>query len=700
MKTVFRPMLFIFLLMLLTASCNKQEIFLEDLISGVVEDETTEDSEDATIYTSLVCDFDLSTASAGDTIIINCIMDLNGQSINIPADVSIIFEGGDIINGTLNFGDGGIIDGRLLNHTLTITGSTPQIKDPTFNFDPTRWGIIEYEVTQEEAATNNLVINDLLIQAQALGATTFKIDKLDAYFYGNVRYQGGIEIPSNMNFKMTENTHLRQFVTASFRSLIYLHEVENINVSGGYLHGPRNIAGFDPYVGGGNLIVVSTGDNVTFENIHLSNSAQDGMNLESNGLAYQPYYIPSKNITVRGCTFDSNRRNNLSITDGMDYLIENCTFLNAGINMEHSDGLAPRFGIDLEPEVHDADNPWQRLERVVIRNCTESGSAQGGIVFADGDDYVFDGNTFETGVFMAGASNVKITNNNLKEGINIGIEPGWYGRLHNKNTIVSGNTITGKGDGKGVGISATNQDVKIFNNHIINCGVGIQLNSLKDSHVYNNTIESIGANDDGINAIFYLDNVLIENNAITVKDFLWYFDYVNADAPYKDFKFTVKNNTFTCTGDRFGFTSNTTGIDFIGNTINGGAASFGNCKNVLFKENTVTRNAVNFWLSGADLDNYKIINNNFSGPLVGTTTSTTLSDKNIEISNNKLKGKDWDEAVYISGYNGVIMKDNSGSSEKSPLIIYNGNNSVFTNNINTNVAAPLNRIQGSNNIIN
>ena len=170
---------------------------------------------------------------------------------------------------------------------------------------------------------------------------------------------------------------------------------ENIKVSGGNLHGNRNTPGFDiSYAAHGSrsLIIVKTGVNITFENINLVNSAQDGINIESMRHAYEADYIPSRNILITGCTFDSNRRNNLSITDGLDMVVENCIFLNAGIDMEHSKGIAPQFGIDLEPHIQDEDKPLQHLERVILRNNVERGSAKGSIVFADGDYYTFENN--------------------------------------------------------------------------------------------------------------------------------------------------------------------------------------------------------------------------------------------------------------------------------------------------------------------
>jgi len=45
------------------------------------------------------CDFSLSTATVGDTLIIDCVLDLQNQSVSLPSNVTLEFDKGDIING-------------------------------------------------------------------------------------------------------------------------------------------------------------------------------------------------------------------------------------------------------------------------------------------------------------------------------------------------------------------------------------------------------------------------------------------------------------------------------------------------------------------------------------------------------------------------------------------------------------------------
>ena len=191
MKATFKNLFLPVLVTMLVVSCNTEELFIEP-VTEVVEEDTdinaedtediVEDNEDVLIEP---CDFSLDNLEPNATILINCIMDLDGATISVPANVSILYEGGDIINGTLNFSDNTIISGELLNSTLTLSGSNPQLKDPVFNFIPPRWDIVEGEVPQDVANRNTLIINEILIKVKAMGASNFKLDKLDAYFYGD-----------------------------------------------------------------------------------------------------------------------------------------------------------------------------------------------------------------------------------------------------------------------------------------------------------------------------------------------------------------------------------------------------------------------------------------------------------------------------------------------------------------------------------
>lgn len=708
MKEIMKPMLFALLLTISLLSCNKEELFVEpvevveeDSADNTDTDTSPEDTATDETDTSLPCDFTLDNVEPNSTIIINCVLDLEGKTVNLPANVEINYEGGDIINGTLNFGDNGIIDGDILNSTLTVTGSNLHTKDPVFNFDPKRWGIVEGEVSQDVATTNSEILRSLIFRAKELGISTFKLDVINAYFYGDQYWVSPIELPSDFNLEMTDNTRLNVFLNSHYTSLIRIKEVKNVKVSGGILRGYRDKPGNDDINTTFDfLIAITSGENIVVENVHMSMATEDGLTVNSSRHAYEADYAPSKNVLVKGCTFDTNRRLNLSITDGQDIIVEDCTFLNAGIDTPYSTGTAPRYAIDIEPVGHGDDQPFQKVDRVIIRNNVETGSAAGGIVIADGDDILVTGNSFEKGVYMTGASNVSIVDNPYLSTVVIG-NIDVYSTARNKNTIVSGNTIKDSN----TGIQVTNQDVQIFDNEIINCGLGMQLYSLKDSRIYNNTITSIGKEGQGINAINYVDNVVIENNTIDVDNKAFFWNAVNSKPEEQGYTFTFKDNTVTSTN--IAIFQWTYGGQFIGNNINESGIRLDGVNNFTLDGNTIVSNNYYGLEIGQDAtDNLTIKNNrveclNPSAPqnaIYLKSNNSAGTNKNISITGNTTKTLEYFSGVYVSGYNGIEVSDNIGSSGQVALIYYRGDNSTFSNN-KTFDGAVKNDIVGSNNSI-
>jgi len=69
---------------------------------------------------------------AGETKTIDCLFNPKGKNVTLPAGVILAFDKGDIINGTLNFAEGGKIAGELLNSKLKIEGNAELI-NPEFN---------------------------------------------------------------------------------------------------------------------------------------------------------------------------------------------------------------------------------------------------------------------------------------------------------------------------------------------------------------------------------------------------------------------------------------------------------------------------------------------------------------------------------------------------------------------------------------
>ncbi len=676
-------------------SCSNENF--EDIVADDIEEEEVEEEEeeDTEIVADTPCDFDISAITANSTITIDCLLDLEGKTVNLPANVNFDFDGGDIFNGTLNF-TGGYIDGRLLNYQLGIEGDAV-LKEPIFNFKPSRWDIREGDVSKADAMHNKETLQKTVDLIKRMTGSTFKVGKMDAFFDSDDIWLPAVFLPSDFHFSMSDNTTMRVYpsTTKKFTTMLFrIYEEKNVTISGGQLIGSREI-NMGPPPSSGTIITITTGINVVVDNVHISLSSVSGLTVNSSKFAQDANYIPSRDVVIKNCTFDSNRRNNLSVTDAVNTIIDNCKLYRAGIDMPNSLGSSPIIGIDIEPD------HLQKIDGVIIRNCYEEGGAGASIVASGGNDITIVNNDLERPMAYNIASNVKILDNTIRKGgIDAGIKSD-VGRQLNRGTIISGNTIMNFG----IGIKAYNQDIKIFDNKIINCGVGIMMNALKDSEIYNNTITSDLETSFGINSLDYVDNVTIHNNTVTLPGRSIFLDVVNANDNEQDYKFIFRDNDFN-TG-KFGMMRGTTGVDFIENSFDNGFRIDVSQK-VLFHKNIITNDTpFTIHISNSEKTNNITITDNTientntagqgNGILVNSGTDVR-GDSNILIRNNDIKVRGFNNGVSVKEFDGVTIDNNRGQTEDRPFIFFRGNNGVITNN--TTLAGPSdNDIEGTNNTV-
>jgi len=627
-----------------------------------------------------------------------CDLDLGATSVTLPPNAQLLNPSNRRLSGRVVF-RGGLIDGSILNPTLGIEGDA-ELVDSSFVFSPSRWGIVEGNVSKGVANRNRLRARQAMVQAIRFGADEFQIGKMDAYFFGEGFQQYLFRLPSNFHLKMASNTVLRTFVNTSSNATIEIYDVENVRVSGGQMIGARNIRG-----GNQNIrrehIIVSTGKNVVIERMRLSLAATDAISVRSSRLARDPDYIPSDNVIIRNNIFNANRRNNMAVVDGQNIIIEGNTFLNAGIDLANSRGIAPRWALDIEPVGHGSPNGLQRVNGVIVRNNTERGSAAGAVVAADGDDILITGNNFERGISYVAASNVTITNNTLS-GIGIAAgQIGPYERSRNIGNVISGNTISNCF----VGITASNRDIKIFGNTIRDCQVGVLLSSAEDSEVYENTIISRGVEGDGINAITSVENVTIRDNNIDVDDKGFFFNGVNGSTEQAGNRFLIEDNTVK--NGAVNIFSFIRGLTFNRNVVTGFGTRLDGVRNTNFTNNTLNTTRFGVLEFGKSFTTDLVINNNDLNYLdlgggeqiLTAIASNPQASNNILISNNRMTSRPGITAMRIEGFNGITVRNNvTDSFGLAKLIKYRGNNSLFENNVST--AGPTNNdIQGTNNTV-
>lgn len=409
------------------------------------------DSSEGLKIDNTPCDYTLDGIESNSTLEIACRMDLGGQTITVPSGVTFVFAGGEIINGTLNFSAQGTIDGDLLNKDLTIEGDV-KLDDPIFQFYPERWDIVQGDVDLQRAKDNSFGIQDAVDLVHSLEGDTFEIDKLDAFFHGKGGFNYNIVMPSNFHLKMTSNTHLRTFPSLDEYStfLIMIQGVENVKVSGGYLHGDRDLYGRKDNLPRSHTMKIKTGVNVVIENVHMSNATQDGLAIESNRFTYDPDYIGSNNILIKNCVFDSNSRINLTITDGRDITVQGCTFIDGGVDTQYSNSMAPSCNLNIEPHrSRDSSGnltEYQRVSNVTIRNNVQylrdkENTKAGGFLLSHGYGPIIVENNEMTycGVSFHTVDGVVIRNNEITgAGINAG-----SAETYDREDFVFGNEIYG-----------------------------------------------------------------------------------------------------------------------------------------------------------------------------------------------------------------------------------------------------------------
>ncbi len=589
------------------------------------------------------CDFKLSSIEANSTIVMDCYLDLEGETITLPNNVNFDFKGGDIVNGKLIF-SGGTIDGRLLNHKLDIEG-TVELKDSTFKFYAVRWDVKEGKVNSEVALENNFKLERVMFFTKELGATTFLIDRLDAYFEvtkvtsttTNANWypsKEAINIPSDFNLIMTDNTHLRVFpaklgTSREGATLLAVREVSNVTITGGTLHGDREQRQYSEDDGqeGSHLFHIHSGKNVTLDGIKFIEGSVGSITIYSTGFSFNPNYDPTTGVVIKNCEFLRSRRMAIALTDGRDVLIEGNTFIDTGLPSPNSKGGEVGYAINIEPDRYRDDNgvlkERQRVFNTRIKGNTERGSRGGFLTATIGQDITAEDNDIGTRVVYSLVSGTKIINNRFKASDDAidswAIFAAGTGETVFNNEI-SGNTI----EGYSLGIVVGSNEAFVHHNIIKDCGAGIQLSKAFKARINENTINVTG---NGIQATnTYSDDVEIRENTVTSGgSFHLYFAQLNNKDEHKNYKITVDGNKFLNINSIA--LSSSSGITFSNNEINGGIG-VGNVNKYEISSNIIKPNESHGIRIYGTNSSLSILNNTISEP-TGADRYKCIDDESI-----------------------------------------------------------------------
>jgi hypothetical protein len=196
-----------------------------------------------------------------------------------------------------------------------------------------------------------------------------------------------------------------------------------------------------------------------------------------------------KNTTFDNCRIVKSGRNNLTVgaVDGLT--IRGCLFQSA-------DRIAPKFGIDIEP-----DGNQESARNILIENCTFKDNAVGGLALGGGNrtykadvrNCVFENNG--VGFAVSNSYEINFDGNRFFGGALTGL--GGGGDFINSTSCLFRGNIIDLNDkttlGK-VGVSATSNSslISFIGNTIRRCNRGIGLNGGSRFIVANNTITDLG----------------------------------------------------------------------------------------------------------------------------------------------------------------------------------------------------------------
>ncbi|MEW7278502.1 NosD domain-containing protein [Aquimarina sp. 2201CG1-2-11] len=438
---------------------------------------------------------------------------------------------------------------------------------------------------------------------------------------------------------MTDNTVLR--VQPNSRKnyvLLAIREVSNSKVYGGIRIGDRLKHDDHSQPGPhafGHVMMIHGANNVEVNGVTMKYGLGDGLHIASIGFTFEAGYVPSKNIKVTNCIFDSNRRNNVSITDGFDIDIDKNTFLRAGIDLPNSEGKAPGFALDIEASRASVNGElvfYEDAHHITIRSNVEKDSKYGSFIVAIGHDVTIENNKTEKAISIGAGYNVTISDNELTANPNnkssAGIVTGHPDAKDTYNNVISNTTIKGYN----VAIAAYQRDTEIYGNNIIDFDIGIQPKNIKNYEIYNNTFTSTVSNSIGIfGNLTTMENVNIyENNLKNVARESFKFVAVNEGVEAENFKITVRNNQLANSGTF----SRSNGIDFMNNQTKEGII-FINAKNMSVSGNNIEstgQDAIRIKEGCSNLtiqsNTIKVIGNNLD------CIDQTSGGTNITISNN------------------------------------------------------------------
>lgn len=317
--------------------------------------------------------------------------DLNGATINLPANSVLKFVGGSIKNGTLN-GNNTVIkagSNAVIFDSVVIEGTwnVEHIYDSWFAFNTSPSYISNQIITNILALSSDDVYNTIHFDADRTyyfelpykGRANFGDDVRPNYWKLNTEEYAFLRIFTGV----TSNTHLifnntLQMIPTNQGAYFIFHieSKENIQISGtGTINGDaKDHLYTDPFAGNnyygewGHVLNFRSCNDVIIRDITVGYAFGDGISLGNasyNNNGTKAAGLATKNVTVDGVKVLYARRNGISL-GGNNYSITNVYFEGNGSDTIR--GTAPMAAIDFENDYVDIE-PSGLCKNVSMSNC-------------------------------------------------------------------------------------------------------------------------------------------------------------------------------------------------------------------------------------------------------------------------------------------------------------------------------------------
>ena len=301
---------------------------------------------------------DLVNVRAGSTFVVDRRYDLGRSTWTIPQNVVLVFkENGVIANGSIKGASTVLRAGKASSRILQDL-----VVEGTWKVDTVYSNWLDFvENKNNLRQTRNLfaLCASNVKNTVFIGSGTYQLDSYDS----QAKSASVIRIPSNTTvYNQAVFQGLPHANTQSF--LFYFRDVTNCTWDGGKIVGDLNGHLSDKGEQGYGFALRGA-RNITIRNVVCNDFWGDGINLQ-----YLGNNVHNENILIENVKCDGNRRQGISIEDGVHVIVRNSVFSNTGIRR----GIAPMRGIDIEPSYEQAV-----INDILVSGCEFVNNAGGGL---------------------------------------------------------------------------------------------------------------------------------------------------------------------------------------------------------------------------------------------------------------------------------------------------------------------------------